>query len=473
MNPLDGIVVCSHRGPYSYQIIDGKVRKRPGSGGVVTALSALLRDNGTATWLACALSDVDRAVARDPHGVDDDNVGAVLLDIPVATHRRFYDDACITGLGFLFHGLVDQAYTPTFDTNFQQGWQAFRDVNRAYAEKIVELPGESPVLVEDYHLMLVADELARLTKRTTPTAYFHHISWCSPEHFGLLPEPMRREILGKLLAFDTLGFHARRWADAFLQCCDLFLPGVSCEPDRVLWRGREVPIVVAPAQIDVPYLQKVISGEAAQRWRRQFERRLQGHRAIVRVDRVDLWKNILRGFLAFENLVFEESASGVTFLALLARSRMHVPEYRRYMSACQREVRRINKRFADAKADARISVSLAQDHSDHGRALAGLALADAILVNPTCDGLNLVAKESVVASDTPDRLILSDRTGAYEEIGQWTIGVNPFDVSATAAAMSRALTPATDRNGAAGALRAAIDRNSPQEWLRQRLAPVL
>jgi len=516
---VDGILVCSHRGPYSYRVVDGQVRKNSGSGGVVTALAALLRGNDKAAWIACALSDTDRAAARDPQGPGDGEVGAVLLDIPASTHSRFYDDACITGLGFLFHSLVDQAYTPTFGTRFRRGWEAYRDVNHAYAVKISEQPGNWPVLVEDYHLMLVADELRKLPGRKAPIAYFHHIAWCPPETFGLLPDAVRREILGKLLAFDTLGFHARRWADAFLACCDLFLPGASCGDGRVSWGGREIPIVVAPAQVDVPYLQKITAGDAAQRWRRRFEHRMQGRRVLVRVDRVDLWKNILRGFLAFEHLTFEESVSGVTFLALLARSRGHVPEYRRYLSACLREARRINHRLASAGADARISVSLANDHSDHSRALAGLSLGDVTLVNPTSDGLNLVAKESVVASDARSQLVLSTTTGAYEEIGQWAHGINPFDVHETAAAIAAALAqhcpgghsasrghpgprrPENPRQasecsqtaggigpsgsgvslggtvspqaGWARQLRESVGGNSPEAWLRLRLAPVL
>src|SRR5581483_905286 len=174
---VDGILVCSHRGPYSYRIAGGQVSKKPGSGGLVTALAALLRGNASASWLACALSDADRAVARDPGAAGDSDVRALLLDIPPQTHRNFYDDACNTGLGFLFHGLVDQAHTPTWGRSFQRGWRAYQDVSRAYAERIAAQPAGWPVLVEDYHLMLVGDEVRRLTAarggRSGPVAYFH------------------------------------------------------------------------------------------------------------------------------------------------------------------------------------------------------------------------------------------------------------------------------------------------------------
>jgi trehalose 6-phosphate synthase len=467
---VDGILVCSHRGPYTYQITDGRVSKKPGSGGLVTALASLLRGNTTATWLATALSDADRAVARDPSAAGDSDVRAVLLDIPAQTHRRFYDDACITGLGFIFHGLVDQAYSPTFGASFRRGWQAYQDVSRAYAEAIAAQPPDWPVLVEDYHLMLAGDKLRQVTTaRRGPVTYFHHIAWCGPEMFGLLPRQVCRAILAGMLSFDSIGFHARQWADAFLACCDAFLPGASCGQDGVRWRGREVPIVVAPAQVDVPHLQKVLAAESTHRWRRKFERQADGHRILVRVDRIDLWKNIIRGFLAFEQLVAEEGVDGVTFLAVLARSRLHVPAYRRYMAACLRTARQVNQRLAAAGADARIRVSVAQDHSDHSRALAALSLGDATLVNPTSDGLNLVAKESVIASSGGSALVLSTRAGVHEEIGQWAAGVNPFDLDETATALARALIPA----GPCRPLLDKVGNDSPERWLRRRLSPVL
>jgi trehalose 6-phosphate synthase len=480
---VDGILVCSHRGPYSYRITDGQVSKKPGSGGLVTALASLLRGNSEAVWLACALSDADRVVARDPGAAGESDVRALLLDIPPQTHRRYYDDACNTGLGFLFHGLVDQAHTPTFDARFQRGWQACQDVCRAYAEKLAAQPPDWPVLVEDYHMMLVGDALRQVTGpagRSGPVCYFHHIAWCGPELFGLLPRQVCRDILTRMLSYDTVGFHARQWADAFLACCDAFLPGAQCGQDGVRWQGREVPVVIAPAAVDVPHLQKILADESAQRWRRKFQRAAGGHRLLVRVDRIDLWKNIIRGFQAFEHMVLAEGVTGVTFLAVLARSRVHLPVYRQYMAACLRTARQVNERLASAGAGARIRVSVAQDHSDHARALAALSLGDATLVNPTSDGLNLVAKESVIATNGTGRMVLSTRAGVHEEIGRWTAGINPFDLLETGSALARALTPGAPWPGPgsepaqnARALMDTVSSTTPESWLRSRLAPVL
>jgi trehalose 6-phosphate synthase len=179
---------------------------------------------------------------------------------------------------------------------------------------------------------------------------------------------------------------------------------------------------------------------------------------------VDLWKNIIRGFQAFERMALDGQAGDTVFVALLVRSRAHLPQYRGYLAACRREAARINARL-DPHGPGPIRLLVA-GHSEHARALAGLSLADVVLVNSTSDGLNLVAKESAVAGDGRGRLVLSETTGAYEHLGRWTYGVNPFDVDETADALARALRA----EGGAPGLRDAVLGDSPASWVRQRLA---
>lgn len=467
---MNEIVVCSHRGPFSFEYSAGELRRRTGSGGVVTALSALLRGGLEVSWIACALSDVDREVARNgAPDATEDGITARLLDIPVGVHRSFYDDACNTALGWLFHGLVDQAYSPSFDVSFRRGWDSYQQVSRAYAERIVAGPTPAAVLVEDYHLMLVADELRKMPcGAAVPTAYFHHIPWCSPTYFGMLPAQVRTDVLSKILSFDTIGFHSGRWRDEFLRCCAAFLPGADVGDHVVSWQGRQVPLVVAPAQVDVRHLREVRDGAAAARWRRKLAKVTGERPTLVRVDRVDLWKNIVRGFRAFERAVRDHGVPDAAFVAMLAKSRMHVPEHQEYLRRCVREVRRINRELGAGPGRGPIHLMLADDHSDHDRALAGLSIADAVLVNSTSDGLNLVAKESVIAADGRDTLVLSENTGVHEHIGRWTHSVNPFDIGGTAASIATALN--SDRR--VDPLLESVEHDSPARWLAQRLEPL-
>ena len=460
------LVVCSHRGPAGYTRAGGRIHARPGSGGLVTALSGVVRGTAEVSWIACALTDLDHEVAsgRPVHGGGP--VSARLLTVPPAVHRRFYEDACVTGLGFLFHGLVDQAHTPTFDQGFQEAWEAYRTVNRAYAEAVAASPPDRTVLVEDYHLMLVAAEVRALAPDSAaPLAYFHHVPWCAPAYFALLPRRLRTEVLAGMLAFDTVAFHARTWADRFLACCAEFLPGADCAAGRVRWQGREVSVVVAPAQLDVPHVRDVLAGDQAERWRERMNALAGPGRTLVRVDRVDLWKNIVRGFRAFERMVTDDGADDVTFLAILAKSRLHVPQYRAYLTACLDEARRVNERLAPGREQGPVQVLL-DEPGDHARALAGLSVADAVLVNSTCDGLNLVAKEAVIAGGGTARLVLSETTGVYERLGRWTHGIHPFDIEETATALRDALR----EPAAPPELHATVAADSPDDWVRRRLS---
>src|SRR4051812_13178233 len=326
---MDGLV-CSHRGPFTYADVDGRIEERPGNGGLVNAVSGLLRGGDRLSWLACALSDLDREVARGRRPAGDGRVGARLLDIPAETHRLFYDEACVTGLGFLFHGLVDQAHTPTFDARLDRAWAAYREVNRAYAREVAKTAVAGPVFVEDYHLMFVADALREIGfSPPGPTVYFHHVPWCAPAYFALLPRAARTEVLARLLAFDALGFHARMWAEAFVACCEAFLPGAECEPGRVRWRDRETPIVVAPAQVDVAHLRQVMASDPAERWRDRLGRLAAGRRVIVPPHPGDPWKNVIRGVPAFVRVVPGRGAAGALLLPLARRGGAHPPAGRR------------------------------------------------------------------------------------------------------------------------------------------------
>lgn len=470
---MSEVLVCSHRGPWTFSSVDGAVRVERGSGGLVTALAPLLGEGGAdVVWLACALSNLERSIARREVEPPAGTAGLCLLDVPEDTHRLFYDLACVTGLGFLFHELVDVAHTPTFDRRFHQAWSAYRVVNRLYARAAVDKARMGPIMVEDYHLMLVADEIRRLHPRSLPPlVYFHHVPWCSKAGFSRLPAWLQQEILGKMLSFDSLGFHAHAWANAFLECVDAFLPGAKCGERLVQWDGREATIVVAPAQIDVEEVDRCHRSERAAQWRQRLQQTIDGRPTLVRVDRVDLWKNIIRGFQAFEAFVLSEGdwAKEVTFVAQLAPSRLHLPQYREYLAACLREAERVNGVLRTASQSASIYVSV---ESDRARALAALGLADVVLVNSTSDGLNLVAKESVAVSERSARLVLSSRTGVFEELRKWTLGVNPFDVEETARSIGRAFRPGKRWASDAARLRAAVTSVSPHEWVDRRLAGV-
>ena len=438
---------------------------RRGGGGLIGAVAPVMERLG-GTWIASALTDGDRRVAAAaPNGREQDGFTLRILDMPRDVHDLHYGVVSNEYLWFLFHYLFDLPSQPVFDAHFERAWDAYRHVNDLYADAVASERGGRVVVVHDYHLMLVGTLLRRRRVRR-PIVYFHHTPWCEPEYFGLLPEDVRTEILHGLLSYDVVGFHARRWADAFGECCRRFLPGVRVTTTRVEFRRRQTRIIVSPVPIDVPRLQRDADGPLVEEWARRHDEARGGRKLLVRVDRIDLSKNPVRGFLAFEQLLERRPrlAREVLFLALMYPSRLTVESYRRYYAECTRVVRRINDRFGEHEP-----VAL-HFEDDYQRSLGAMRIYDVLLVNPIFDGLNLVSKEGATANRRDGVIVLSRNAGVFEEIGPATIAVNPFDVAETADAIERALEmPRDERRRLSARARRLAQRSTPEGWARAQL----
>ena len=237
----------------------------------------------------------------------------------------------------------------------------------------------------------------------------------------------------------------------------------------IRWQGRDVRVRLYPISIEIGALKEEASTDAAAQARRRLSRRLGDRRLVLRVDRTDLSKNILRGLLAYESFLLghPEWRRRVVHLALLNPSRESVPEYRTYTRECIRIADRINDELGDEDwQPVEIHVE-----DDYPRALASYALYDVLLVNPVIDGMNLVAKEGPVLNRRNGVLILSENAGAVAELGEHALVVNPFDVKGTAQAIHRALEmPEAERTQRASRLRSAVRRNRLDRWVQSQLA---
>jgi trehalose 6-phosphate synthase len=451
-----------------------------GPGGLVPVMRPVLKRFG-GRWIVSAFSDDDRAIARtDPRGHEYDGFTLQLLDVPADVHRGHYETVSVEYLGRLFHYLFELPYLPVFDDRFSAAWGNFQRVNELYAHAVARAPGDAPVLVEDYHLMLVAQRIRTLIPSfDRPLVYFHHVPWCAPDYFGLLPRPIRSEILSALLSYDAVGFHSHRWARAFLDCCERFVAGARVEDGSVEWNGRSIRVLSSPAPIDPAEIKRAATSHEAHQWFDRLTRLVAGRTAIVRVDRADLWKNVLRGFEAFGLLLRRrpELASHVCFIAVLSPTRTWLTEYRRYLRACERAAARINQTFDGTRRGHAppVEILVAADglRPDHHRALSAMRVADALLVNPLYDGLNLVAKEAVIVSERAPVLVLSENAGSYDELADGALCINPFDVTETAHALERALEmDAEERSRRADALRRIILARTPESWIDDQLGAV-
>ena len=190
---------------------------------------------------------------------------------------------------------------------------------------------------------------------------------------------------------------------------------------------------------------------------------------VLRVDRTDPSKNIVRGFRAFELYLdaHPEMHRRVGMLALLDPSRQDIPEYAEYLGAVQRECRRVNDRFQQGEWS---PIELVVK-DDFAASVAAYKQFDVLFVNAIFDGMNLISKEAPLVNERDGVLILSENAGAHDELGEWALNVNPFDVAGQAEAIDRALTmPAGERRERLQAICEQVREHDVAAWIEAQLA---
>jgi trehalose 6-phosphate synthase len=488
MSPQAGgrVLIASNRGPVSFTMgDDGRLTSRRGGGGVVSGLSSVA-GHAEVLWVCAALSDADRAATRAaPSGYLDvsftdsgeDRVREAarsalrMLDIPVPIFDRAYNAIANSTLWFVHHMLYDTPNRPHFGLAFHREWDSFRAYNAAFADALAEGAGEGPVraMVQDYHLSLVPRMLAQ-RRPGVPIAHFSHTPWAPPDYYALLPDAIARELLEGILGADHAGFHAQRWVDAFLDCCEAVLGAdVDRGASRVTHAGHTTTVGVHALGVDAAEIASRAAAADVEGHVAALAEITGGRKLIVRIDRTELSKNIVRGLAAYRELLITrpEWRGRVTHLAFAYPSRHDLPEYREYTASVQRLARDIVNEFATEDWNPLVL----QVNDDYPRSLAAYRLADVLLVNPIRDGMNLVAKEGPVLSERGCALVLSREAGAAAELSEGAIMINPYDVSGTAAALYAALTmPDTERLRRSALLAKASAAGPPAEWLSDQLA---
>ncbi|MFJ8075584.1 trehalose-6-phosphate synthase [Streptomyces sp. NPDC096176] len=471
------ILVASNRGPVSYTLTeDGGLDARRGGGGLVSGLSAIGSD-AQSLWVCSALSEGDREAVR--RGVGEP--GVRMLDIDAAVHAAAYNGIANSVLWFVHHMLYQTPLEPAFDQDFRRQWSAYRLCNRAFAEAIAaEAADDAVVLVQDYHLALVPG-MVREIRPDLRIGHFSHTPWAPPEYFGMLPDDIAEELLLGMLGADRLGFLTKRWLHSFQRCASSVLSqydGASLWPKdhepafeyRMPGHGRRrTRLGVHGLGADADFLrERAARPDVEERMAALREQVGEGRRTIVRVDRTELSKNIVRGLLAYRELLEQhpEWRERVVHIALAYPSRQDLAVYRDYTAEVSRLADEINAQYGtDGWTPVVVHVK-----DDFARSLAAYRMADVALVNPIRDGMNLVAKEVPVVTDLGCALVLSREAGAHEELGDEAITVNPYDVSGTAAALHEALSmPADERAERSKRLAAAATALPPRQWFLDQL----
>jgi trehalose 6-phosphate synthase len=456
---MSEVVVAFNRGPVAFRLEGGRPVPSRAAGGVSETLRRLLAGTGT-TWVAATPTEADRMVAKDGP-FDADGIRVVPVETEAADYQMAYDVVANGTLWFCHHHLFDLTRRPRIDWHWHGAWAGYRRYNRGFANALVEeAPDGATVLVQDYHLSLLGSMLAQ-ARPDLATVHFLHTPFAEPDMLRVLPAAVAGELLAGLAGFGACGFHTERWADAFRRA---YADPVLAEAAGT---ASPPPTFVAPLGPSTAALAEAVEAPATVAARRHLSEAVGDRRLIVRSERIDLSKNIVRGFLAFEELLETRPRwrGEVVFAAFVYPSRETLAEYLGYRSEIEHTVERINERFGTPEW----TPILYDDADDYARSLAGLLSYDVLLVNPIRDGMNLVAKEGALLNRRDGVLVLSREAGAWEELNEAAIGINPFDLTATADALEVALTMAPEeRADRARRLARRVAARTASDWLEDQ-----
>jgi trehalose 6-phosphate synthase len=475
-------IFASNRGPISLvENADGSVTPQRGSGGLVTALTSISRFVPL-TWVVSAMTEAERQQAAASGGA----LRAPLLDqeiylrfvaVPRAVYQRYYYAFCNPLLWFIQHYMWNTPRAPNIGRATYEAWEdGYVPVNQAFARALVEeaeRDARAPfIFIHDYHLYLAPGEVRRLLP-DAPILHFTHIPWPGPRYWGILPAFMRRQIHENLCAANIVGFQTMRDVQNFLHGCESCLDGASvdyraCTVSRNGWLTQ---VTNYPISVDAAGLAQLAVSPEVEHYEKAL-RPLTRDFTIVRVDRAEPSKNIIRGFRAYESLLdrYPELRGKVAFLAFLVPSRTELPVYQTYTDELFEVVTAINDEYgSDDWQPIRVFYE-----ENYAQAVAAMRLYDILLVNPIVDGMNLVAKEGPLVNTRDGVLVLSEMAGAHEQLGEYALSVSPTDIEGTVRALHAALSMHPDeRRRRAAALRRVVQEEDVTFWMERQFRDLM
>lgn len=465
------VVLASNRGPVSFFKTDEGFDTKRGAGGLAGAMDPVARNLGdNAVWIAATTTDADREAL---HSGAADGLAELLgypvylLDIDAETYVRYYDTVSNRMLWFANHDLWDELEMESpFGTDEVAAFDgAYEEVNRRFAQAVCEVADpDAFVLFQDYHLYTAPGHL-RKERPDQVIFHFTHSSFSSTDGLDALPRPIPRKVIEGMLGADLLGFHVAQWVHGFLDCAEMIGAKVDRSLGLVENDGRRTWVREYPIQIDADDLRARVQGAHAQEWADRFRNRTNRGPLIVRADRTEPSKNIVRGFEAFGVVLDRrpDIANDVHFAACIYPSRQSVPEYQTYTKRIKEAVERVNERHPG-------SIELFME-DDYDRTIGALLVYDVLLVNPLMDGMNLVSKEGPVVNENEGVLVLSEGAGSFEEMGAYSVSIKDArSVEETATALEHALDMTyEERRERSAQLRRAAQAAKPEHWIESQL----
>ncbi|MBS1604756.1 MAG: bifunctional alpha,alpha-trehalose-phosphate synthase (UDP-forming)/trehalose-phosphatase [Bacteroidetes bacterium] len=431
------LIIISNRLPFSLDREGDKVSLRQSSGGLVSAIKSYFENTGAQRgdltgkmWIGVADFPQDdwRQVAAAHAAEQDFDILPIFPDKDV--YDKYYNGFSNSVLWPLFHYFSSLAEYegPYFD--------AYLQMNQLFAETIVPIlePGDQ-VWIHDYQLMILP-HLLRQKKPDATIGFFLHIPFPSYEIFRLMPTEWKKTLLHGVMGADLIGFHTYDYVQHFLHSVKMLL-GVDNYFHNLQYQDRLIRIDLFPIGIDYNKFHQMATDPEVEEIRTKIRAQFEDRKLIFSVDRLDYTKGLMQRLSGFEYFLerYPEWREKMVFVLNVVPSRDTIPAYNDRKKQIEEKIGTINGRFSTISWQPLI---YRYNHLPFKDLVALYQAADAALITPLRDGMNLVAKEYVASSLGRGVLILSELAGAASELSE-AILVNPTDTSDVANSITRAL----------------------------------
>jgi len=419
-------------------------------GGLATALLPVLESQG-GVWIGMG-EDPDLPV-HQPYPAEDPTFKVRRVPLSSSELDNYYYGMANRVLWPVSHYMIQhlELKDPFITT--------YRDVNRKFAEAVLEESGgDDFIWFQDYHLML-APRIVREARPDAVIGHFWHIPWPAMEVYRILP--WSRELLRGMLGCDLIGFHVEEYVENFIESARVLL-GAEVSGNRIYWEGHATRVEAHPIGIEVDRFKRMASSEDVQEQVDTLRGRFNTEHVVIGIDRLDYTKGVISRLLAFEQFLQENPAyhGKVTFYQIATPSRTKVASYQQLKREVDEAVGRINGQFA---RDDWVPVNYRYRTYTQRELCAYYRAADAALITPLRDGMNVVTQEFITATEN-GVLILSELTGAAYLLPE-ALQVNPYDQNGLAASIKEALEmPLNEKRERLSGLKATIEALDVHNW---------
>ncbi|MGB9937449.1 MAG: alpha,alpha-trehalose-phosphate synthase (UDP-forming) [Methanobacterium sp.] len=470
------LIVASNRGPVEFHFENNDIQMKRGAGGLVSTLLPFMTTfNGT--WVASAMTEGDRKMAEGhekclvPIPEESPEFCVSFIAVEPGIYEEYYSVISNPLLWFVQHYMYNTPYVPIIDDNIHKAWHdSYVYVNKLFADRIVEETRNDDrrplIMLQDYHLYTCPGYIREQIENIF-LSQFIHIPWPQSEYFSILPEYMQESIVRGLLSNDIVGFHIEKYARNFLYTAEPYVDKVDYKTNKIWYDGRVISVNAYPISVDDKKLiENAKSNEVLKN--EEFIKKIKGDNFLIyRTDRADLSKNIIRGFQAYELFLQKhpEFHGKVKFLSTGMPTRQQIKEYSDYRDETYRIIDSINERYSKDGWKPIEQVFKA----DYNLVTAAFKHYDCLIVNPIVDGMNIVAKEGPVVNENKGVLIMSNGAGSYEELKEYSIIVNAYDISQTADAIYRVIMMSQEeRKRLIEGLKATVSERNVYIWMQDQ-----